>query len=236
MREILTESGQTRALTSLAEEEQKWREKVRSFAENRIRPLVKRMDEEGAVSRELLQALFAEGLMGIEIPKLYGGVSGDLFRTVIAIEEVARIDPGVAVYVDVQNALVINAIRRWGTGDQKRRYLPRLAKTMVGAYALSERGSGSDAFALATMAESDGNGYVLQGRKDWTSGAAEADLFLVFAKVRGKEKSRITAFLVERSTPRGVRLRLDRQNGDPGQFHVSVDAGEGSGAAGECDR
>ncbi|QKG85891.1 acyl-CoA dehydrogenase [Kroppenstedtia pulmonis] len=192
-------------LTRLSEEEQLWKEKVRTFSEEKIRPLVSKMDQEAKIAPELLEELFSAGLMGIEIPKVYGGMSGNIFHSILAIEEISRVDPGVAVYVDVQSALIVNAIMNWGNGDQKRRYLPRLAKTTVGAYALSEKNAGSDAFALSTIAEKEGKDFVLNGSKHFTSSAAEAGLFLVFAKTVHEGKSGITAFLVERSSP-GVRV------------------------------
>lgn len=192
-------------LTTLSEAEEKWKKHVQSFAAEKIQPRVAQMDQEAAIDPDLLQALFQAGLMGIEIPKTYGGQGGNLFHSILAIEEIARVDPGVAVYVDVQSALVVNAICSWGNGDQKRRHLPRLAKKWVGAYALSEKNAGSDAFALSTRAIADGPDFVLSGTKHFISSAQEADLFLVFARIGEGEAGPIGAFFVERSAP-GVKI------------------------------
>ncbi|QWF82463.1 acyl-CoA dehydrogenase family protein [Amycolatopsis sp. CA-230715] len=178
------------------------RAEIREFANRAVRPLVSKMDTAQRMDDGLVQTLFAEGLMGIEVPEAYGGYGGDLLSSAVAIEELSRVDPGVAVFVDVQNALVISALLRHGDGDQKRRYLPRLATSTVGAYALSERDSGSDAFALTTEAVPDGTGFRLTGHKHWTTNAAEAGLFVVFAK---SGNSSATAFLVDADAP-GVRV------------------------------
>lgn len=183
-----------------------FREKVRDFAAERItRALVAEMDERAEYCPKLVDSLFAEGLMGIEVPESYGGLGGTFHDVIVAIEEIAAVDPAVAVLVDVQNALVATAILRWGTGDQKRRYLPALAAGTVGAFAISEENSGSDAFALAATAEPDGDGFVLHGTKAWTTNAAEAGLFLVFAKA-----PQVTAFLVEdvHKGPRADKLGI----------------------------
>jgi alkylation response protein AidB-like acyl-CoA dehydrogenase len=186
-------------LTVLAEDEIIFRDSVRQFADARVRPLVREMDEHAKIPRDLVDQLFELGVMGIEIPESYGGAGGRFFHSVLGVEELSRVDPSVGVLVDVQNTLVINALVRWGSDEVKRRYLPKLASSMVGAYALSEAGSGSDAFALATRARDDGDGYVLDGRKLWITNGNEADLFIVFATVKPDAGYRgITAFLVER--------------------------------------
>jgi butyryl-CoA dehydrogenase/short/branched chain acyl-CoA dehydrogenase len=160
------------------------------------------MDTEGKFRPELLAEMFSLGLMGIDVKEQYGGQEGTFFQAVLAIEELAKVDPSASVIVDVQNTLVTNAIERWATADQKQEYLPRLASRSLGAYALSEPGSGSDAFALTTSAVKDGNGYRLSGRKLWITNAAEADIFLVFATIDPTAGYRgITCFLIERNTP-----------------------------------
>ncbi len=186
-------------LTLLAEDEQILRDSVREFAEARVRPLVREMDEHAKIPKELVKALFDLGVMGIEVPEAYGGAGGTFFHAVLAVEELSRIDPSIGVLVDVQNTLCINAFLRWGNEDQKRRYLTRLASDTVGAYALSEAGSGSDAFALTTRAKEDGDDYVINGRKLWITNGNEADIFIVFATVNPDAGYRgITAFIVER--------------------------------------
>jgi alkylation response protein AidB-like acyl-CoA dehydrogenase len=186
-------------LTVLAEDEIIFRDSVRQFADARVRPLVREMDEQAKIPRTLVDELFGLGVMAIEIPEAYGGSGGRFFHSVLAVEELSRVDPSVGVLVDVQNTLVINALVRWGSEDIRRRYLPRLASSMVGAYALSEAGSGSDAFALTTRARENGEAYVLNGRKLWITNANEADLFIVFATVNPEAGYRgITAFLIER--------------------------------------
>ncbi|MEP6917952.1 MAG: acyl-CoA dehydrogenase family protein, partial [Acidobacteriota bacterium] len=186
-------------LTLLAEDESIFRESVRQFAEARIRPLVREMDEHASIPRTLIDELFQLGVMGIEIPEQFGGSGGGFFHSVLAVEELSRVDPSVGVLVDVQNTLVVNALLRWGTDEIKQRHLPRLASGTVGAYALSEAGSGSDAFALTTRAREDGDAFVLSGRKLWITNGSEADLFIIFATVNPDAGYRgITAFLVER--------------------------------------
>jgi len=188
-------------LTLLAEDEVLFRDSVREFAEGQIRPLVREMDEHAKIPRSLVDQLFDLGVMGIEIPETYGGAGASFFHAVIAVEELSRVDPSVGVLVDVQNTLVVNALMRWGNDDIKRRYLTKLAANTVGAYALSEAGSGSDAFALTTRAREDGDGYVITGRKLWITNGNEADVFLVFATVNPEAGYRgITAFVVERGT------------------------------------
>jgi short/branched chain acyl-CoA dehydrogenase len=187
-------------LTTLAEDEVLFRDSVRAFAEAEVRPLVREMDEHAKIPRPLIDRLFDLGVMGIEVPESYGGSGGRFFHSVLAVEELSRVDPSVGVLVDVQNTLVINALLRWGNDDVKRKYLPKLASSIVGAYALSEAGSGSDAFALTTRAVEQGDSFVLNGRKLWITNGAEADLFIVFANVNPEAGYRgITAFLVERT-------------------------------------
>ena len=189
-------------LTDISEDEKSFRELVRDFAEEKIRPLVRKMDEESRIPRELIDALFQLGVMGIEIPEEHGGAGATFFMSVLAIEELARVDPSVAVLVDVQNTLCTNAILRWGSDSQKAKYFPKLASSWVGAYALSEAGSGSDAFALACRAVDAGDHWELTGRKMWITNAAEAELFIVMATVDpSKGYKGITSFLVERSFP-----------------------------------
>ena len=189
-------------LTQLAEDESMFRDTCRSFAEQRIKPHVRRMDEDAKLEASLIPELFELGLMGIHIPEALGGGGGTFFMSVLAVEELSRVDASFGVFVDVQNTLVNNALMRWATEDQKKKYLPRLAHDLVGAYALSEAGSGSDAFALACRATEDADRYVLNGRKLWITNAAEAGLFIVFATVNPDAGYKgITAFLVERSFP-----------------------------------
>jgi alkylation response protein AidB-like acyl-CoA dehydrogenase len=186
-------------LTVLAEDEAIFRDSVREFAEAQVRPLVREMDEHAKFPRTLIDQLFDLGVMGIEIPESYGGAGARFFHSVLAVEELSRVDPSVGVLVDVQNTLVINALLRWGNEEIKRRYLPKMSASLVGAYALSEAGSGSDAFALSSRAREEGDSYVLNGRKLWITNGNEADLFIVFATVNPEAGYRgITAFLVER--------------------------------------
>ncbi len=187
-------------LSNLTPEEQLLQETVRKFARNKIAPLVREMDEAQKMSPAIIAQLFELGLMGIEIPEEYGGVGGSFFSAILAVEEISAVDPAIGVLVDVQNTLTVNALLRWGNQDQKQRYLPRMATDTICSYALSEAGSGSDAFALATTARRDGDDYILNGRKLWISNAAEAGLFILFATVDpGAGYKGITAFLVERS-------------------------------------
>ncbi|HWY67515.1 MAG TPA: acyl-CoA dehydrogenase [Terriglobales bacterium] len=186
-------------LTNLTEDEVLFRDNVRQFAEEKLRPLVREMDEKQVFDHGLIEQFFQLGLMGIEIPEQYGGGAGSFFEAILAVEEISRVDPSAGVLVDVQNTLVNNALLRWGNEDQKRRYLPRMAANTVGAYALSEAGSGSDAFAMQTRAELRGNEYVINGRKLWITNAKEAGVFVLFANVDPSAGYRgITAFLVEK--------------------------------------
>jgi alkylation response protein AidB-like acyl-CoA dehydrogenase len=189
-------------LTVLSEEENMFRDAVREFAEGEISPKVKAMEASGRYDEALLPKLFEMGLMGIEIPETWGGAGGTFFQSILAVEEISRVDGAVGVLVDVQNTLYNNALLRWGTEEQKKRYLSRTSTEAVAAYALSEAGSGSDAFALATRAVPTGDGFVLDGRKLWITNAAEAGVFLVFATVDpAKGYKGVTAFLVERDDP-----------------------------------
>jgi butyryl-CoA dehydrogenase/short/branched chain acyl-CoA dehydrogenase len=189
-------------LTSLTSDELLFRDNIRHFAEDKIRPLVKEMDEKAVFDHDLIQHFFQLGLMGVEIPEEYGGGGGKFFDAILAVEELSRVDASAGVLVDVQNTLVNNALRRWGTEEHKKRYLPRLAANTCGAYALSEAGSGSDAFALLTKAEVKGGDYVLNGRKLWITNAKEAGVFIVFASIDTAAGYRgITAFIVEKESP-----------------------------------
>jgi len=189
-------------LTQLTEDEILFRDNIRRFAEEKIRPLVKEMDEKGQFDHALLEQFFQLGLMGIEIPEQYDGGGGKFFEAILAVEEFSRVDASAGVVVDVQNTLVANALLKWANEDQKKRYLPKLANDTVGAYALSEAGSGSDAFALQTRAELKGNEYVLNGRKIWITNGKEAGLFILFATVdASKGYKGITAFLIEKNFP-----------------------------------
>jgi len=190
------------ALTDLRDEERLFFDTVSAFARERIAPLVREMDETGHFAAKLLPELFQLGVMGVEIPSEQGGAGSSFFNAVLAVQALARVDPSVAVLVDVQNTLVENALLRWGTSDQKARYCPKLASEWVGSYALSEASSGSDAFALKARAERRGQRFVLNGRKLWITNAAESSLFIVFANVDPEKGYKgITAFLVERSFP-----------------------------------
>ncbi len=189
-------------LTDLSEDEGMFRNQVRQFAEEKVRPLVSKMDAEARIPRELIEACFELGIMGIEIPEKHSGAGGTFFMSILAVEELARVDASLAVLVDVQNTLVNNALLRWGSEDQRARYFPKLAGQWVGAYALSEAGSGSDAFALSCRAVDKGDHYELTGRKLWITNAAEAELFVVMATLDpGRGYKGITSFLVERGFP-----------------------------------
>jgi butyryl-CoA dehydrogenase/short/branched chain acyl-CoA dehydrogenase len=194
--------GDVFPLTVLSEEEQLFRNSVRQFADEQVRPLVATMDRESRMEPSLVRQLFELGLMGVGVPETLGGSGGSFFMAVQAVEELSRVDASVGVLVDVQNTLVNNALLRWGTEEQQKSFLPRLCSESVGAYALSEAGSGSDAFALATRAEERNDGFVLKGRKLWITNAAEADIFILFANAKPELGYRgITAFLVDRGMP-----------------------------------
>src|SRR5687767_5924828 len=189
-------------LTVLTEDEHLLRQSVREFAESYVRPLIREMDEAAAFPKTLIDELFKLGVMAVEIPEVHGGAGGTFFHSVVVVEELSRVDPSVGVMVDVQNTLVINALMHWGNPALLGRLLPRLASSTVGAYALSEAGSGSDAFALQTRARETDAGYVLTGRKLWITNAKEADIFIVFATINPQLGYKgITAFIVERGTP-----------------------------------
>ncbi len=186
-------------IAHFSEDETLFRDTIRRFARQEIAPLVRRMDEDQQMDAGLLRRLFELGLMGIEIPEQFGGSGGTFFDAVLAVETISAVDPAVGLLVDVHNTLVVNALLRWGTPGQKQSYLPRLAADTIGAYALSEAGSGSDAFALQMRARRHGDAYVLNGRKLWISNAKEAGLFIVFATVDPAAGYKgITAFLVEK--------------------------------------
>ncbi len=189
-------------LTALSEEEQMFQQSVRDFAVERIGPLVHRMDHDATMDKDLIKAFFELGIMGIEIPEQWGGAGSTFFNAVLVVEELSHVDASCGVLVDVQNTLVNNAILRWGSDDHKSRYLTMLSRDTVGAYALSEADSGSDAFALATRAEDKGDHWILNGRKLWITNAAEAGVFIVFANANLDAGYKgITAFLIERDFP-----------------------------------
>jgi len=189
-------------LTTLTEDEILFRDNIRQFADEKVRPLVKEMDEKGVFDKDLIHDFFQLGLMGIEIPEQYGGGGAKFFEAILAVEELSRVDASSGVIVDVQNTLVNNALLRWGTEEQKKRYLPKMASEIAGAYALSEAGSGSDAFALQTRATLKGSDYVLNGRKLWITNAKEAGLFVLFATLDPAAGYKgITAFLIEKDFP-----------------------------------
>src|SRR5689334_5883790 len=189
-------------LTQLTEEERMFQSTVRRFAREQIAPHVREMDEAGVFRKDIIRQFFELGLMGIEIPEEYGGQGGSFFQCVLAVEELSAVDPSAGVIVDVQNTIVNNAILRWASAEQKKKYLPRLAADTVASYALSEAGSGSDAFAMSTQAGDQGDHFVLNGRKLWITNAAEAGLFLLFANANPSAGYRgITAFLIERDFP-----------------------------------
>ncbi len=194
------EESFARPLTTLSEDEQMFRESVREFAEGEIRKRVEQMDEQGFLDPALIRQCFELGLMGIETPEEFGGAGGSFFQAILAVEDLSRVDASVCVLVDVQNTLVNNAIVRWGNPEQKKKYLSQLAGEKVGAYALSEAGSGSDAFALQTRAVDAGDHFVLNGQKLWITNGKEADIFVLFANANPEAGYRgITAFIVEKS-------------------------------------
>jgi len=191
--------GASLALTSLSEQEGMFQEAVRDFAVSEVAPRAMAMDQAQQMEQGLIDQLFELGLMGIEIPEVYGGTGADFFTSVLVVEELSKADPAIGVLVDVQNTLVVNALRRWGSEDQKARFYPKLASDTVGAYALSEAGSGSDAFALSCRATRDGDDWLLNGHKMWITNCDEAYVLVVYAKTDPERGSRgITAFLVEK--------------------------------------
>lgn len=201
----MTESADniaTGPLTVFTEEERMFQAMARDFAASEILPHVEQMDREGVFNHDLLERIFAQGFMGIEVPESFGGSGGSFFLAILAVEEFSRVDASAGVVIDVQNTLVNNAFRKWGTAEQRQEFLPRLVHDTLGAYALSEANSGSDAFALATRARADGGHFVLNGRKLWITNAKEAGVFIVFANADPEAGYRgITAFLIERGTP-----------------------------------
>ncbi|MDT5156743.1 MAG: hypothetical protein QOC61_249 [Acidobacteriota bacterium] len=200
MSKAVTEAYGGGPLTSHSEDEQMFRASVREFAEGEIRPRVEEMDEHAKMSPEVIKQLFDLGLMGVETPEEYGGTGASFFMAIIGVEELSRVDPSVGVLMDVQNTLVNNALIRWGTPEQKKKYLPRLATDTIGAYALSEAGSGSDAFAMQTRATDRGDYFELTGQKLWITNGNEAELFVVFANANPEAGYRgITAFIVEKN-------------------------------------
>jgi alkylation response protein AidB-like acyl-CoA dehydrogenase len=199
MSKAATETFSGGPLTVYSEDETMFRASVREFAEGEIRPRVERMDEEGKMDKDVIKHLFDLGLMGIETPEEYGGAGASFFTAIIGVEELSRVDPSVGVLMDVQNTLVNNALIRWGSAEQKKKYLPRLAADTVGAYALSEAGSGSDAFAMQTRAVDKGDHFELNGQKLWITNGNEAGIFVVFANVNPEAGYKgITAFVVEK--------------------------------------
>ena len=189
-------------LTTLSEDERLFRDSVYEFADREIRPHVREMDERAHIAPELIGKLFELGVMGVEIPEALGGAGATFFHAVLAVEAISRVDPSIGVLVDVQNTLVINALLKWASDDLQRQCLPRLSRGAVGAYALSEAGSGSDAFAMDARATEHGDEWVLTGRKLWVSNAREAEIFIVFANANPDKGHRgITAFVLERDRP-----------------------------------
>ena len=195
----LEKENLTPALTTLSEEEELFRASVREFAEGEVRPRVEEMEKAGKLDQNLIKQCFELGLMAIESPEEYGGAGSTIFNAILAIEEIARVDASVSVFVDVHNTLVTNAFMRWATDEQKKKYLPQMAESRVGAYALSEAGSGSDAFALKTRAVDKGDFYELNGQKLWITNGNEAEIFIVFATIDPAAGYKgITAFIVEK--------------------------------------
>src|SRR3954462_1129140 len=189
-------------LTALSEEERFFQSTVRKFAREEIRPYVREMDEACVFRKDIIRQFFEMGLMGIEIPEEYGGQGGTFFQAILAVEELSAVDPSAGVIVDVQNTICNNALIRWATPEQKAKYLPRLAENTLASYALSEAGSGSDAFAMASRAEDRGDYYLLTGRKLWITNAAEAGFFLLFANANPAAGYKgVPAFLIEREFP-----------------------------------
>jgi alkylation response protein AidB-like acyl-CoA dehydrogenase len=200
--QTVNEESVARPLTKLSEDEQMFRSSVREFAEGEIRSRVQEMDEHAKLDPEIIKQCFKLGLMGIETPEEYGGAGTTFFNAILAVEELSRVDASIGVLVDVQNTLVNNALIRWGNDDQKQRYLPKLASEYVGAYALSEASSGSDAFAMQTRAVDKGDHFLINGHKLWITNGLEAQLFVLFANANPEAGYRgITAFIIEKSFP-----------------------------------
>jgi alkylation response protein AidB-like acyl-CoA dehydrogenase len=195
-------SERTQPLLVLSEDEQLFRDNIRRFAEESVRPLVHEMDQRGMMEHSLVEQCHQLGIMAVEVPEQYGGAGGSFFEAILAVEELSRVDPSVGVLVDVQNTLVNNALIRWCTEEQKQRYLPKMASEWVGSYALSEAGSGSDAFALQTRAEDKGDHWLLNGQKLWITNGKESNLFIIIATIDPALGYKgITAFIVERDFP-----------------------------------
>jgi butyryl-CoA dehydrogenase/short/branched chain acyl-CoA dehydrogenase len=189
-------------LQALTQDEKMTRDSIAKFAQTKVKPLVKEMEDHGKIDRGLISEMFELGFMGVEVPEAYSGAASNFMSSIIVIEELAAVDPAVAVLVDVQNTLVNNAILRWGNEEQKKKYLTQLATKKVGAYSLSESGSGSDAFALSTTARDDGKHYLLNGRKMWVTNGADADIFIVLTTLdKSKGHKGVTAFIVEKDFP-----------------------------------
>ncbi len=224
-------------LSVLSDEEKMFQATVRRFARERIGPYVREMDDAGVFRKDLLKEMFDLGLMGIEIAEEYGGQGGNFFQCVLAVEALAEVDPSAAVIVDVQNTIANNVIIRWGNDDQKRRYLPKLARDTVACFGLSEAGSGSDAFALATRARKDGDHYLLTGRKLWITNAGEAGVYLVFANANPEAGHRgITCFIVERRFSGIPGWQEGRQARHSRFVHLRADHGRLPRAGGEHPR
>jgi butyryl-CoA dehydrogenase/short/branched chain acyl-CoA dehydrogenase len=199
---VAVEESIARPLTTLSEDEQMFRDSVREFAEGEIRKRVEEMDEQAHLDQGIIEHCFALGLMGIETPEEFGGAGGSFFQAILAVEELSRVDASVGVLVDVQNTLVNNALIRWGNAEQKKKYLSQLAAKKIGAYALSEAGSGSDAFAMQTRAVEAGDHFVLNGQKLWITNGKEAEVFVLFANANPDAGYRgITAFIIDKDTP-----------------------------------
>jgi alkylation response protein AidB-like acyl-CoA dehydrogenase len=212
MRKIDVKKTNVSPLTHLKENEERFRTRTRKFAETQMKPLVLEMDQKGCFDESLIGKLFEQGLMSITVPYEYGGGNGTFFETIIAIEELARIDPSVSVCVDVHNTLVINAILNRGSEEQKQRFLPMLAKDTIGAFSITEKTAGSDAYALSCRAEKIDGGYRLTGEKDWVTNCAEAGIILIFAKVyQENPDGDITAFLLEKNEAAGLTVE-ERQD------------------------
>jgi butyryl-CoA dehydrogenase/short/branched chain acyl-CoA dehydrogenase len=202
MPETTLQAAAPAPLTNVTEDEILFRDNIRQFADEKIRPLVREMDEKGVFEKSLIDDFFQLGLMGVEIPEQYGGAGGKFFDAILAVEELSRVDASAGVVVDVQNTLVNNTLLRWCNDEQKKRYLPKMATETVGAYALSEAESGSDAFALQTRAQLKASEYVLNGRKLWITNGKEAGLFILFATLDPSAGYKgITAFLIEKDSP-----------------------------------
>jgi short-chain 2-methylacyl-CoA dehydrogenase len=202
VQDTIEQVAPARPLTALSEEERFFQTTVRKFAREQIRPYVREMDDACLFRKDIIRQFFEMGLMGIEIPEEYGGQGGSFFQAILAVEELSAVDPSAGVIVDVQNTICNNALMRWATREQKAKYLPRLAENTVASYALSEAGSGSDAFAMATRAEDHGDHFQVTGRKLWITNAGEAGLFLLFANAKPEAGYKgVTAFLIEREFP-----------------------------------